>query len=190
MYPSTERILMLPMAEIPWFDPYPFEEEFFSPAPPPPWTKPWCREQQRRAAEQGHAFYEGRYDYDGSAAPSLVVGTAPTCPGCGRELPCSEVVHGFARTAFAAAQHAPDTYTLTFEWYSPTCACGVSSWWELRWQNWGSYWDLRWRHRREQGGPSPDAALTVAVAVRWAERHHDPTHRSDDDDLPFLDDEF
>jgi len=182
---------MLPMAEIPWTDPYPFDEQW-PPSPPPPWTRPWSREQQARALEQGHAFFEGRYDCDGNAAPSLVIGTAPTCPGCGRELPCSEAVHGFARTAFAAAQHAPTyPYTLTFEWYSPTCACGVSSWWELRWQNYGSYWDLRWRHQRGQAGaPSPDdARLTIAVAVRSAERHHrspadEDTRFEEDDPFP------
>jgi hypothetical protein len=192
IHTGTERVLMLPMAEIPWFERYPFDGESFAPTAPPPWTTPWCCEQQRRALEQGHAFYEGRYDYDGNAAPSLVIGTAPTCPGCGRELPCSEVIHSFARTAFAAAQHAPThPYKLTFEWYSPTCACGVSSWWELRWQNYGSYWDLRWRHQRGQAGaPSPDAALTIAVDVRSAERHHNPTHRTADTDLPFLDDDF
>jgi hypothetical protein len=63
MQTSTERILMLPMAEIPWVDRSPFDGEWLSPAPPPPWTLPWCREQQMRAFEQGHAFYEGRYDY-------------------------------------------------------------------------------------------------------------------------------
>jgi hypothetical protein len=113
-------------------------------------------------------------------------------------LSCAEAVHAFARMAFAAAQHAlpgapgapPNTYKLTSDWYSPICACGVSSWWELRWKNYGSYWDLRWRHQRGQAGaPAPDARLTVAVAVRSAERHHD-AHGAERHDGPRDDDIF
>jgi hypothetical protein len=168
------ELFMLPMAEIPWSDPYPDYGEVWPPPPPIPWTRAWCREQQQRALQQGHAFYEARYDYDGGAAPVLVVGVEPTCPGCGATLPLGETTHAFARTAFAAAQHAPTgSYKLTFEWYSHICTCGVASWWELRWQNYGSAWDLRFLCRDEQSrGPLPEAPLTIAVAVRSAARHH------------------
>jgi hypothetical protein len=175
--------VMLPMAEIPWYDPYPdFGDDWPPPPPLIPWTPSWCREQQHRALVLGHAFYEARYDYDGSAAPVLVVGVEPTCPGCGATLPLAETTHAVARTAFAAAQHAPTyPYTLTFDWYSGICPCGVASLWELCF---GSVHGLRSR------GPLPDAALTIAVAVREAERHHrrpadEDAPIDEGDDLPF-----
>jgi len=193
-YPSERPSpVMLPMAEIPWYDRYPDCGDDWPPPPPPiPWTRAWCREQQQRALVLGHAFYEARYDYDGSTAPVLVVGVEPTCPGCGATLPLAETTHAFARTAFAAAQHAPTyPYTLTFEWYSSICSCGVASRWELCWRDYGSAHDSRSRYRDEQSrGPLPDAALTIAVAVRAAERHHrrpgvEDAPLDEGDDLPF-----
>jgi hypothetical protein len=182
-------LFMLPMAEIPWcwWVPYPDYDEGWPPPPPISWTRAWCREQQQRALQHGHAFYEARYDYDGSAAPVLVVGVEPTCPGCGATLPLAETAHAFAQTAFAAAQHAHSyPYRLTFDWYSPICVCGVSSDWELRWQNYGSVWDLRSRYRDEQSrGPLPEAALTIAVAVRGAKRHRS---KPEDEDAPIDED--
>jgi hypothetical protein len=177
-YPSERpEPVMLPMAKIPWSDPL---REFGDDWPPPPsspipWTPSWCREQQQRALVLGHAFYEARYDYDGSAAPVLVVGVEPTCPGCGATLPLAETTHAVARTAFAAAQHAPPhPYTLTFHWYGEICVCGVSSAWELGLPKYGSAWDLRSLYRDEQSrGPLPEATLTIAVAVRSAERYHE-----------------
>jgi hypothetical protein len=171
---DAERPLMLPMAEILWFCPVEYYEEGWPVPSPIPWTIPWCREQQKRALEHGHAFYEGRYDYDGTAAPVLAVGVEPTCPGCGAALPVPEAMDPFAWTAFAAAEQARGLrYTLTFDWYPEPCACGVSSEWKLSWGNHGSIWDLRSRYRDEHlRGPLPEAALTIGVAVCSAERHH------------------
>jgi hypothetical protein len=165
---------MLPMAEIPWSDPYPYDDEQWPPPPPIPWTRAWCREQQQRALEHGHAFYEARYDYDAYTAPILAVGTAPMCPGCGVALPLAETMHAFARTAFAVAQHAPKSCKLSSYWYSGVCACGVSCTWELWWQSYGAAWDLRWRHHHleQPCDARPDGRLTFGVAVCSADRHH------------------
>jgi hypothetical protein len=167
--------VMLPMAEIPWSE-WADDREEAAPPPPVPWTRAWCREQQTRALKLGNAFYEARYDSDGSTPPVLVVGVGPTCPGCGATLPLAETTHAIALTAFVTAQHTPTgSFRFTSGCYSSvcSCSCGVSSWWELRWQNYGSAWDLRSRH----------PALTIAVAVSSAERHRP---RPGDTDIPIL----